>query len=92
MLIHTLQCVGVREKARLQRFLAKPRERRTSEEVEWVYGLLVRNKSIDYARRSARQLAGAALLEALAAFRDMPDSQEKRFLLEMILYVVDRDR
>ena len=92
MLIHTLQCAGVRERARLQRFLAKPRERRTVQEVEWVYGLLVRNKSIEYARRAARQLAGAALLEALAAFRDIPDSQEKRFILEMILYVVDRDR
>ena len=37
-------------------------------------------------------LAGAALLEALAAFRGIPDSEEKRFILEMILYVVDRDR
>lgn len=92
MLIHTLQCVRGRERARLQRFLAKPRERRAAQEVEWVYGLLVRNKSVDYARRSARQLAGAALLEALAAFRNVPDSQEKRFILEMILYVVNRDR
>jgi geranylgeranyl diphosphate synthase type II len=92
MLIHTFQSAGVREKTRLQRFLAKPRGRRTAEEVEWVYELLVRNKSIDYARRSARQLAGAALLEAVAAFRDVPDSQEKRFIFEMILYVVDRDR
>jgi hypothetical protein len=53
---------------------------------------MVRHKSIEYARRAARQLAGAALLEALAAFRGMPDSEEKRFILEMILYVVDRDR
>jgi len=34
----------------------------------------------------------AALFEALAAFRGIPDSEEKRFILEMILYVVDRDR
>jgi hypothetical protein len=53
---------------------------------------MVRHKSIEYAHRAARQLAGAALLEALAAFRGMPDSEEKRFILEMILYVVDRDR
>lgn len=47
---------------------------------------------MDYARRAARQLAGAALLEGLAAFRGLPDSDEKRFILEIILYVVDRDR
>jgi len=92
MLIHTLQCAGLRERLRLERFLAKSRERRTAQEVEWVYRMLVRYRSIDYARRSARQLAGAALLEAVSAFRDVPDSQEKRFILEMILYVVDRDR
>jgi geranylgeranyl diphosphate synthase, type II len=92
MLIHTLQQAGTREKTRLQRFLAQPREKRTATDVEWVYGLLIRNKSIDYARRAARQLAGAALLEGLAAFRGLPDSEEKRFILEMILYVVDRDR
>jgi geranylgeranyl diphosphate synthase, type II len=92
MLIHTLQCAGAREKARLRRFLAKPRVDRTAQEVEWVYRQLERNKSIGYARRSARQLAGAALLEALAAFRGLPDSEEKHFILEMILYVVERDR
>ena len=42
--------------------------------------------------RAARQLAGAALLEALTAFRGVPDSEYKRFILEMVLYVVRRDR
>jgi hypothetical protein len=37
-------------------------------------------------------LAGAALFEGLAAFRGIPDSDDKRFILEMILYVVNRDR
>ena len=31
-------------------------------------------------------------MEALTAFRDVPDSDSKRFILEMILYVVRRDR
>jgi hypothetical protein len=31
-------------------------------------------------------------LRGLAALRGLPDSDEKRFILEMILYVVDRDR
>lgn len=92
MLIHLLKQCSVGEKKRLRRFLAQSREDRRAQEVEWVYGLLVRYKTIDYARRAARQLAGAALLEGLAAFGGLPDSEEKRFILEMILYAVDRDR
>jgi geranylgeranyl diphosphate synthase type II len=92
MLIHALKHSNVRERARLQRFLARPRRSRSAAEVEWVYRLLLQYKSVDYARRAARQLAGAALLEGLAAFRSLPDSDEKRFILEMILYVVNRDR
>ena len=48
--------------------------------------------SIDWSRRAARQLAGAALLEAVNAFRAVPDSPQKNFILQMVLYVVDRDR
>jgi geranylgeranyl diphosphate synthase type II len=92
MLIHLLKRCSARDRALLQRFLGRTRPERSTEEVKWVYQRMVRHKSIEYARRAARQLAGAALLEALAAFRGMPDSEEKRFILEMILYVVDRDR
>ncbi|HZD33409.1 MAG TPA: polyprenyl synthetase family protein, partial [Candidatus Angelobacter sp.] len=92
MLIHLQQQCTEREAARLQRFLGRQRAERTAEEVHWVYELMLRHGSIDFARRAARQLAGAALLEALAAFRGLPDTAEKQFILEMILYVVNRDR
>jgi hypothetical protein len=48
--------------------------------------------SIDAARRAARRLAGAALREGLAALAGVPDSDDKRFLLEAPLYVIERDR
>jgi geranylgeranyl diphosphate synthase, type II len=92
MLIHLLQHCKGRDGVRLQRFLRCAREERSTSEVRWVYDLMVHHHSIDYAHRAARQLAGAALLEGLAALRELPDSPEKRFILEMILYVVDRDR
>lgn len=92
MLIHLLKQCNAREWTRLHRFLGRSREERSAEEVRWVYQMLLRYKSIEYARRNARQLAGAALLEALASFRGLPDSEDKRFVLEMILYVVERDR
>jgi geranylgeranyl diphosphate synthase type II len=92
MLIHLLGTCAVAERRQLRRFLAKPRVRRTRAEVRWVYGLMGQYGSIEFARRAARQLAGAALIEALTAFRGVPDSEYKRFILEMVLYVVRRDR
>lgn len=92
ILIHALKHCSPRERSRMRQFLAQPRQSRSRSDVEWVHDLLIRYKSIDYARRQARQLAGAALFEALGALRSVPDSEEKRFILEMILYVVNRDR
>ena len=92
MLIHLMKHCTARERARLRRFLGQSRQERNAAEVGWVFQRMGRYGSIDYARRAARQLAGAALLEGLAAFRGLPDSPDKRFVLEMILYVVDRDR
>lgn len=92
MLIHLLRNCTPKESVRLRRFLALPRHSRTRSRVEWVYRRMLHYKSIDFARRAARQLAGAALLEALATFRNLPDSEEKQFILEMIFYVVNRDR
>ena len=41
------------------------------------------------ARRSARQLAGDTLLEAATAFHGVPDSPQKRFIFQMVMYVVN---
>jgi geranylgeranyl diphosphate synthase type II len=91
MLIHLLKHCSDYERHNIQRFLASPRAQRTATSVTCIHELMSRYGSIEYARKASRQLAGAALLEGLAAFRDVPDSMEKRFILEMVLYVVDRD-
>ena len=92
MLIHLFRNCTPVERRRLQRFLAQPRQQRGVAETAWLCDLMLQHRSIDYARRAARQLAGAALFEGLNAFRDVPDSEGKRFILEMVLYVVNRDR
>jgi geranylgeranyl diphosphate synthase type II len=92
MLIHLLNHCGARERRELKQFLLKARSDRHKAEIAWLYGLMQRYGSIEFARRAARQLAGAALMEALTAFRDVPDCDSKRFILEMVLYVVGRER
>lgn len=92
ILIHLLNNCGSREKARLRRFLAKTRDERSPDEVAWVYGLMVKHRSIATARSSARNLAGAALREFVVAYSEAPESDDKRFILELILYMIRRDR
>jgi geranylgeranyl diphosphate synthase type II len=92
MLIHLLNHSAPNEQRKLKQFLVKARSDRQKAEIDWLYGLMRQYDSIEFARRAARQLAGAALLEALTAFRHVPDSDSKRFILEMVLYVVSRDR
>lgn len=92
MLIRLLNLCTPRERRALERCLAKPWDKRTKAETQWVYGLMVRYGTIQFARQMARQLAGAALVEALTEFRQVPDSEAKRFILETVLYTVRRDR
>jgi hypothetical protein len=92
MLIHLLNNCAPNERDQINGFLIKPRSERTEPETKWLYGLMESYGSIEFARRAANQLAGAAMLEALTTFRGVPDTDAKRFILEMILYVVRRDR
>ncbi len=92
MLIHLENACTGQERRILRYFLAKRREERTTAEIAAIYALMVKHGSLDFARRAARQLAGAALLEAITVFRGVADSPQKKFIFEMIFYVINRDR
>jgi geranylgeranyl diphosphate synthase type II len=92
MLIRLLNVCTRRERRALERYLASSRTARTRSEGKRLYDMMVSYDTIDFARRCARQLAGAALVEALAAFREVPESEAKQFILETVLYTVNRDR
>lgn len=91
-LVHLLGACTSRERRALELFLGRLRHTRERSDVRWVLELMQRRGSITFARKAARQLAGGALFEALAALRDVPESAYKRFILEMVLFVVNRDR
>ncbi len=91
MLIHVLNHCDSKQKEWLRAFLAKPRHQRTAEDVRQVYKLMDRYGSIDAARSSARQLAGAALREYFVAYGDRPDSKDKEMLQSLVLYMIERD-
>jgi geranylgeranyl diphosphate synthase type II len=53
--------------------------------------LMVERGSIQHARRIANGLAGAALYEYEQLFAHLEDSPDKRFLEEIVPWVIERD-
>lgn len=72
------------------RILALPRERRTTEDVCWLRTLIHKYESVEYARRIANELAGAALHEFSLLSAELRDSREKAFLERMPSWVIER--
>ena len=91
ILIHLLSRCTESEKEGLRRFLATPRPHRLAKDVRRVYRLLAKYDCIESARRSAYQLAGAALREYHVAYRGLPDSEDKRFVENIIFYMIERN-
>jgi len=91
MLIHLFKHSDQKETQRLRDFLGQTRARRSLEDVHWVLGLMRSYGSMDYGRTVSRQLAGATLYEFTQAFGDLPASVEKKFVNQIIEYMVSRD-
>jgi geranylgeranyl diphosphate synthase type II len=90
MLIHLLRQLDTREAARVAEHLGQPRAGRTTRDTRWILQLMESKGSLDHARRVTKQLAGAALYEFNNAFGSLPESDEKKFLNQIIPYMVSR--
>jgi geranylgeranyl diphosphate synthase type II len=64
ILIHARKHWSSRERARLRNFLATPRLSGFRADVDWIFDLFLRYKSINYPRRQARQFAGGGIVRA----------------------------
>jgi geranylgeranyl diphosphate synthase type II len=91
VLIEYLRRCEPAQRARLERFLAKTRAERTAAEVRWLRDELIGSGCVETARARARALADEAHAEALTVFDEIPDSDDKRFLLDLPYYMVERD-
>lgn len=90
MLIHLFNHCTPQEKIELQAILAQSREERTEDQVQWIFDQMMHYGSIAFGRQCARQFAGAALYEFQKAYGHLPESDDKRFILEMVLYMIER--
>jgi geranylgeranyl diphosphate synthase type II len=91
MLVHLLRQLDVREAARASRYLGQPRASRSMTDMQWILDLMRSRGSLDHARNVARQFAGASLYEFTQAFGDVPESDDKTFLYQVISFMVRRD-
>jgi geranylgeranyl diphosphate synthase type II len=91
MLIHLLQHSTAQERERLSSLLSCRRDERTVKQVCWMHQLMVERGSIQHARQIANGLAGAALYEYEKLFAHLEDSPDKRFLEEIVPWVIERD-
>jgi geranylgeranyl diphosphate synthase type II len=91
MLIHLMASCRRGDRNRLQRFLGLPRTERTASDVAWVMQQLHECGSLAFARSASRNLAGAALREYHRLYAPLPDTAEKQFLRDIILYMIERD-
>jgi geranylgeranyl diphosphate synthase type II len=91
MLIQLYRESSPADRDRLTAIMSTDRADRSLADVCWIRAQMDRYGCIEYARRYAHRLAGVALHEYSIAFSHLPDSRDKRFLEEMVTWVVERN-
>lgn len=91
MLIHLAGTCSPSERRRLHVFLSHPRKMRREADVRWVRKLMDHYGSIEHAVSRARDLAHGALHEFEQAYADAPDSADRRFIRQIVSYMIERD-
>ena len=91
MLIHLLNGCSAREHKRVRTFLGDTHNPDNYTEAAWILKLMRKYKSIDYARTTAKYMAGAALKEFYTIFSALPASKDKKFIEDLIIYMINRD-
>lgn len=92
MLIHLLAAAQPRDRDRLTRYLALEPGSRTGRISGEILEMMRDHGSLSFADEFARGIASHAVLAFEEAFADVPDSPGRRFVEELIPYMVERDR
>jgi geranylgeranyl diphosphate synthase type II len=91
MLIHLLNHSTAKERKRLVHYLKDCRSEESLDTAQWVMDRMEHYESIDYARKVSKNMAGAALKEFHSSFGDIPDSEDKKLIESIIMYMIERD-
>ena len=90
ILAHLFEKASPAEKGRLRNLFARSPQKRLPREIDWVYDLLKKYGSIEFARGRASELIEAAETAFGKAFEGAPDSEDRNFVAQSVRYMVDR--
>jgi geranylgeranyl diphosphate synthase type II len=80
LLVHAYRHCSTAERVRITKLFQRPREKRSERDVGWLLSLMAAYDSVEYVRRFAHALAGAALHEFDSIYGDLPPSRDKAFM------------
>jgi len=92
ILLHLLAAASAADRARVEAFLALPPERRSDAAVADLAALVHAYGSIAFADEFAHGIARSAAAAFEEAFAAVPDSPPRRFVADLVPFMVDRDR
>ncbi len=91
MLIHLLAAAEPGHRAMLESLFQQGHQR-DREQAEWIAALMSHYRSVEFANEFAHDMARAAETAFGRAFAGCPDSRHRRFLHQLIPFMLDRDR
>ncbi len=92
MLAHLLAAADPRDRARVVQYLALQPTERSAPVISQIVTLMQNHGSVAFAHEFARGIARSAAVAFEEAFAGTPDSPARRFIGDLIPYMVERDR
>jgi geranylgeranyl diphosphate synthase type II len=90
MLLHFLRSAAPVDRRRSLKILKLPRRKKTADDIRWLLQAMIAAGSLEYGRKLAKEYSMRALECEQRELPFLGDSDDRRFLREMLHYVIDR--
>ena len=92
ILLHLLAATTPSDQEQVERYLAIDRGDRSDAVIAEIFTMMQDYGSVAFAEEFARGIARSAAIAFDEAFADVPDSPARRFVGDLVPYMVERDR
>jgi len=89
-LIHLIKNCEALEKERILEIMSKRREDKSKEDILYVFNLMKKYKSLDFSLSIAQEYAKRAKEEFYEIFGDLPNTESKSYLEEIVDFMINR--
>jgi geranylgeranyl diphosphate synthase type II len=90
MLLYFLRSAAPVDRRRSLKILKLPRRKKTADDIRWLLQAMIAAGSLEYGRKLAKEYSVRALECERRELPFLGDSDDRRFLREMLHYVIDR--